>query len=114
MSSARAASSCTAAIAAWSWYGADRALRDSVARDERDALGDRRSVPQRAVLLVERDQLAVRPGARRAARVGEQHQREQPGDLAVVGQQRGAAARASRIASLDRSARCRSGPLLVV
>ena len=55
--------------------------------DERDALGDQRAVPERPVLLVERDELAVRPGARRPAGVGEQHEREQAGDLAVVGQQ---------------------------
>ena len=43
------------------------------------------SVP---VLLVERNQLTVRSGARRATCIGEQHQREQPGDLGVVRQQR--------------------------
>ena len=35
--------------------------------DERDALGDERLVPQRAVLLGERDQGAVGRGARGAA-----------------------------------------------
>ena len=43
--------------------------------------------PQRAVLLGQRDQRAVGAGPGRAARVGEQHQREQPRDLAVVGEQ---------------------------
>ena len=45
-------------------------------------------IPQRAVLLGERDEAAVGRRARGPARVGEQHQREQAGDLAVVGQQR--------------------------
>ena len=53
----------------------------------RDALGDRSGVPQAAVLLGERDQRAVGASPRRAAGIGEQHQREQTGDLAVVGQQ---------------------------
>ena len=43
------------------------------------------------------------------AGVGEQHQREQPGDLAVVGQQP-VQLRVSRIASAVSSARCSSGP----
>ena len=55
---------------------------DSAALIERDAFGDRVPIPERAILLVERDQLAVRPGARRAPGVGQQHQRKQPGDLA--------------------------------
>ena len=113
MSSARGASSWTAAIAAWSWYGPSGASRQRVG-DERDALLDRLLVPPRPVLLGERDQRAVGPGARRAARVGEQHEREQPGDLAVVGQQRGAPRGSSRIASPVSSARCRSGPEVAV
>jgi hypothetical protein len=61
---------------------AHRERRQRVA-DERHALGDGAAVPEAAVLLGERDERAVgrRPG--RAARVGEQHQREQAGDLAV-------------------------------
>ena len=58
--------------------------------DERDAL--RRSSAafhSVAVLLGERDQRAVGLVVRAAAPgVGEQHQRQQAGDLAVVGQQR--------------------------
>ena len=66
---------------------AERRGRERV-RDERDALVDAAPRSQRrAVLLGERDQRAVGAGARGAARVGEQHQREQAGDLAVVGQQ---------------------------
>ena len=61
---------------------ADRSLRQRAA-DERDALGDQCAIPERAILLVERDELAVGRCAR-PARVGEQHQREQPGHLRVV------------------------------
>src|SRR3954447_17405897 len=56
-------------------------------RDERDPLRDQPLVPEPAVLLVEGDQLAAGTGAGGAARVGEQHQREQPRDLAVVGEE---------------------------
>ena len=55
---------------------------------ERDALGDRLAIPERAILLVERNQLAVRAGARGAARVGEQHQREQARDFPSSGSER--------------------------
>ncbi len=51
------------------------------------ALGDQRAVPAAAVLLVQRDQLAA-GDPRRTPRLGEQHQREQAGDLGLVGQQR--------------------------
>ena len=44
-------------------------------------------VPAAPVLLGHGDQLAVGPGPRRPAGVGEQHQRQQPRHLAVVGQQ---------------------------
>ncbi|GIU90476.1 MAG: hypothetical protein KatS3mg010_1575 [Acidimicrobiia bacterium] len=44
-------------------------------------------VPAGPVLLGERHERTARPGARPAAScLGQQHQREQPGDLAVVGQ----------------------------
>ena len=49
-------------------------------------LGDQLPVPAAAVLLVQRDQLPV-GDADRAAGVGEQHQREQAGDLGDVGEQ---------------------------
>jgi hypothetical protein len=55
--------------------------------DQRHALGDLVGVPAAAVLLRHGDQRAVRPGARRPARVGEQHQREEPGHLAVLREQ---------------------------
>ena len=67
------------------------------------------SVPERAVLLRQRDELAVRSGAREPARVGEQHEREQPGDLGVVGQAAGETSRVSRMASFARSLRWSSG-----
>ena len=62
-----------------------------------------------AILLVERDQLAGGAGARGAARVGQQHQRQQPRDLARRSGSSRCTARVSRIASLDRSMRCRLG-----
>ena len=65
---------------------ADRAARQR-RRDQRDAFRDRPPIPQRAILLVERNQLAVSAGSRAAAGVGQQHQRQQPGDLAVGRQQ---------------------------
>ena len=89
-------------MAACSWYAPTDPC-DERRRDERDAFRDRALIPQRSILLRERDQLAVRPGPRGAPRIGEQHQREQPGDLAHLRQQRCARARASRIASFDRS-----------
>ena len=85
VSCARGASSCTAAMAAWSWYGPSAAVDRAVA-DQRDPLGDRAGVPARPVLLGQRHERAVRPGARRPPGVGEQHEREQAGDLAVAGQ----------------------------
>ena len=55
--------------------------------DQRDALRDRGGVPARPVLSLQRDQLAAGAGAGRPPGIGQQHQREQAGDLAVVGQQ---------------------------
>ena len=40
-------------------------------------------IPEVPILFRERDQLAVRPGAGRAAGIGQQHQRQQPSDLAI-------------------------------
>ena len=66
------------------------------------------------VLLVERDQLARRPGPRRAPRVGQQHQRQQPRDLAVVRQERVDGARqADRLARQVGAAAARSRRSLV-
>jgi hypothetical protein len=81
VSSARRASSWTAAMAASSWYG------PSGDRDIAPVTGAVALLDGRAVLLGQRNQRAVRPGARRKPRLGQQHQREQPGDLAVARQQ---------------------------
>jgi hypothetical protein len=76
-------------------HGRDRGL-DSVLAErrlaqrgvqDRRALGDLRSIPERPVLLGERDELPVGRRSRRAPRVDQQHQREEARDLAVVGQQ---------------------------
>ena len=66
--------------------GTDLAARQRPG-DECHALGDLRLVPAAPILLVQRDQLPGRPGAGQPPGVGEQHQREQPGDLPVAGQQ---------------------------
>ena len=50
-------------------------------------LADPSRVPARAVLAVERDEAAALVDPRAAARVVQQHQREQPVDLGVVGHQ---------------------------
>jgi len=73
--------------------GGDRSLDPVLAQrllphravEERDPLGDPRLIPERAVLLGERDELAARVGARGPACVDEEHEREEAGDLAVVG-----------------------------
>ena len=83
----RRASACTAAIAACSWYGPTGPVRERPA-DQGGALGDGGGVPAGAVLVGQRDERAVRAGAGRAARVGEQHEREQAGDLALVRERR--------------------------
>ncbi len=62
------------------------------------ALGDKRRVPVRAVLLVEGNQFAACRNPGGPAGLGEEHQREQPGHLAVVWQ-RVRIRRVSRIAS---------------
>jgi hypothetical protein len=49
------------------------------------ALGDRGTVPLRAVLLFEQQQPAGVVGAGGAAGVAEHHQRQQPADLPLVG-----------------------------
>ena len=79
------ASACTAAIAAWIWNGPTRAwVRVSVTRATPSVI---RARFQR---LRSCSASGTRPPSGRVragpACVGEQHQREQPGDLAVVGQ----------------------------
>jgi hypothetical protein len=53
--------------------------------DDGDPFGDRLAVPQAAILLRQRDERAVRASPGRPAGIGQQHQGEQTGDLAVVG-----------------------------
>ena len=55
--------------------------------EQRAPLVDLRGVPQRAVLILEQDELAAGNRAL-AARVVQQHQREQPEHLGLVGHQR--------------------------
>jgi hypothetical protein len=52
------------------------------------SLGDQCRVPGRSVLLVEGDQVAARRQPGSAAGLGQQHQCQQSGHLAVVGQER--------------------------
>ena len=47
-------------------------------------LGDQCRVPGPTVLLDERDELTARRNSGRAAGLGEEHQREQPGHLTVL------------------------------
>ena len=55
-------------------------------REQCDAFCDSGLVPQGAVLLVERDELAGGSGARGATGIGEEHKGEQTGYLGIVGQ----------------------------
>ena len=81
-------------------------------RDQRHPLGDEAAIPEGAVLVAERNQLAIGPGAGQATGVGEQHQGEQPRHLGVLGQG-GPVILARRMASPDRSVLARPGPLLL-
>ncbi len=64
---------------------ADR-RRAERARDERHPFLDLRSIPAIALLLRERDDGAVRTRPRCAAGIGQEHEREQAGDLRLAGQ----------------------------
>ena len=75
-------------MAAWILVGAG-AVAAQAAPDELVPLGDQLPVPQRAVLVGQRHQLAGRAHAGRSARLGEQQQREQPEHLGLVGHQVG-------------------------
>ena len=66
-------------------------------------------VPARAVLVVEQHEVAAVADPRVAPGVVEQHQREQPGRLGLVGEQR-QQTRASRIASAHSSRRISASP----
>jgi hypothetical protein len=78
-----------------------------------DALGHRGGVPEPAVLIGERDERAVVPRPRRPARLGEQHQRQQAGHLAVV-RQLGAQQSGQPDRLVVSSTRLSSGPELAV
>ena len=73
---------------------------------QRGALGDLAGVPARAVLVLQQHELAGRVEARVAARVMEQHQREQAEHLGLVGHQGGEDA--ARGGSPRRRARART------
>ncbi len=95
---------------------ADRVARERLG-DQRHALGDRLPVPERPILLRERDQLAARAGPRRPPGVGEEDQREQAADLAVAGQQAAQQARqpqrlAGELAALQLGSAARGIPLV--
>ena len=72
------------------------------------ALRDLIPVPQRAVLIVEQDQLARRRRARRAPRFVQQHQRQQPS--ASGSGSSSTSSRPRRIASAERSCRVSDAP----
>ena len=61
------------------------ALNGQRRAQDADALGDLAGVPQAAVLPVERDDPALGVEARRQAGVVEEHQREQPPRLRLLG-----------------------------
>ena len=64
--------------------GAERSAGEGL-EDQGGSLLDGGGVPESPVLLVDPDQALVRSGPGLAPGLGEQHQREQPSDLAVVG-----------------------------
>ncbi len=106
VSSTRAASSCTAAIAPAAGTRRPRP-RGSALGDQRDPFGDQLAVPPRPVLLGQRDQLAAGPvRAGRRASVSS-ISASSPVDLAVVGQH--ARAASGSAGSPRRTARCGAG-----
>ena len=70
--------------------GLDLIRTDNSARQRRahegHALLDLGSIPERAILLIERDELPVRSRSRGAPRIGEQHQRQEAAHLRHVGE----------------------------
>ena len=113
MSAAVGASSCTAAIAACSWYGpTGRAPSVRVTSAMPSAISA--GVPAGPVLLGQRHEQPVGVGAGGPPGLGEQHQREQPGDLAVVRARSACSSRVSRIASRGQVGPLRLRPELVV
>ena len=92
--------------------GGDRRLQPVAAgrrrRGERAALLDLAGVPQRAVLVGEQDEPPLGVDARVAARVVEQHQRQQAARLGPAGHQLDAAG--GRAGSPRRTARAAPAP----
>ena len=84
MSAAVGASSCSAAIAAWSWKGPTTAVA-RVAEINAVPSAMRRGIPAATVLQSERYERTVGPRPGRAAGIGQHHQREQASDFAVLG-----------------------------
>ena len=70
---------------AWSWYGPGPAAADAGAHD-RLSLVDHRAVPPRPVLIAQEHEVAL-DRAGRHPRLAEQHQRQQPRRLGLVGHQ---------------------------
>ena len=80
------ASAWTAWIAALDLVGA-RPVSLEAAAHERLPLGNPSAVPARALLVREQHELAARVDARCAPRIDQQHQREQPRHLRLVGRE---------------------------
>ncbi len=64
-----------------------RAAQPQRPLDPRDPARDRRAVPELAVLVLEQDERAALAGARRAPRVVQGHEGEEPRRLGLVGHQ---------------------------
>jgi hypothetical protein len=75
---------CTAAIAAWIWYGPGQVAAQARPHDGL-ALGDELPVPERPVLVGQPDHAALGVGAGGAPGLDEEEQREEPVDLGLVG-----------------------------
>ena len=97
MSAAVGASAWSAAIAAWRVYGPNRPRREG-AIHQRDALRDVLAVPERAVLVLEQDDVARRRDARLAPRLVQQHQREEADGLGLGQELRQQASEPDRLA----------------
>ncbi len=100
-------------MAACNWYGPTEPL-GNVAEISATPFSDLLPIPERPVLLRQRDQLASGARSRQAASIGQQHERQQSGDLCVGRLQSVWTIRVRRIASCDRSSRRRLGPTLLV
>ena len=95
-------------MAAWSWYWPSR-VRVSASLTSATPSSMQAWFQRAAILLGQRDQRTVGGGTARPPGLGQQHERQQAGDLAVVGEQP-VQLRVSRIASPVSSARVSSDP----